>query len=58
MSIFSKVVEKALNIQLIKYLANFDIINESQYGFKFRRYPGIFLSYFSQIWTNAQKYSE
>lgn len=53
MSIFSKVMEKVFNIQLIKYLEQFNIINDRQFGFRSRRSTGDLLSYVSQIWSNT-----
>ena len=59
LSVISKVMEKAINIELIKYLESSGIINDRQYGFRHRRSTGDLLAYVTHLWQSSiEKHGE
>ncbi|KAG5900707.1 hypothetical protein JTB14_038225 [Gonioctena quinquepunctata] len=59
LSIISKVMEKAINIELMKYLEDSGIVNDRQYGFRHQRSTGDLLAYVSHIWQlSIEKHGE
>lgn len=58
-SIFSNVTEKAINIDLIKFLGHSNIINYKQYGSRSKRPINDLPSDISNIWYNTiEKYEK
>ncbi|VEN45444.1 unnamed protein product [Callosobruchus maculatus] len=53
LSIMSKVMDTVINIQLLKYLDNNNIINNRQYGFRKHRSTGDLLAYVTHLWNRA-----
>ena len=53
LSVISKVMEKAINQHLLKYLEAHNIINDRQYGFRKQRSTGDLLTYVTHLWNNA-----
>ena len=53
LSVISKVMEKAVNKHLLKYLEGFNIISDHQYGFRKSRSTGDLLAYVTHLWNNA-----
>jgi hypothetical protein len=51
--IISKVMEKAVNVEILKHLETSGIINDSQYGFRHQRSTGDLLAYVTYIWESA-----
>lgn len=57
--IISKVMEKLINEQLLKYLESSNIISDRQYGFRKHRSTGDLLAYVTHLWTRAiESYGE
>lgn len=55
----SKVMEKVINIQIVKYLESNHLINDRQYGFRSRRSTGDLLTYVTHLWSRAvEQYGE
>lgn len=55
LSIISKVMERVINDELIKYLESQRIISDRQYGFRRQRSTGDLLAYVTHIWTSAME---
>nr|CAI5837953.1 unnamed protein product [Callosobruchus analis] len=51
--IMSKVMETVINIQLLNYLDNNNIIHDRQYGFSKHRCTGDLLAYVTHMWNRA-----
>nr|CAI5858593.1 unnamed protein product [Callosobruchus analis] len=51
--IMSKVMETAMNTQLLKYLANNNIIHDRQYDFRKHRSTADLLAYVTHMWNRA-----
>ena len=57
--IMSKVMEKAINMGILKYLERHSIISDRQYGFRQRRSTGDLLAYVTHLWTSTlERYGE
>ena len=58
-SVVSKVMEKAINIEILKYLESNKIISDRQYGFRQQRSTGDLLAYVTNIWNSTlEKHGE
>lgn len=57
--ILSKVMETAINLQIVKHLEENNLISDNQYGFRRCRSTGDLLTYVTHLWTNAiEKHGE
>ena len=52
-SVLSKVMEKCVNIQLLKFLESSELLSDHQYGFRQSRSTGDILAYVTHLWTTA-----
>nr|CAH7729536.1 unnamed protein product [Callosobruchus chinensis] len=50
-SVISKVMEKCVNQELMKYLELHQLINDRQYGFRHQRSTGDLLAYVTHVWN-------
>nr|CAH7723713.1 unnamed protein product [Callosobruchus chinensis] len=50
-SVISKVMEKCVNLELMKYLELHQLINGRQYGFRHQRSTGDLLAYVTHVWN-------
>lgn len=53
LSTISKVMEKYMNIELLKYLEKHNLIHDRQYGFRHRRSTADLLSFVSHSWDKS-----
>src|SRR3978361_1022265 len=53
--IISKVMEKAVNVEILKHLETAGIINDSQYGYRHQRSTADLLAYVTYIWESAME---
>nr|CAH7732737.1 unnamed protein product [Callosobruchus chinensis] len=51
LSVISKVMEKCVNQELMKYLELHQLINDRQYGFRHQRSTGDLLAYVTHVWN-------
>lgn len=59
LSVISKVMERIINSEILKYLEHHRLIHDRQYGFRRGRSTADLLSYVTQIWNSAlQSYGE
>ncbi|XP_052750997.1 uncharacterized protein LOC128200723 [Galleria mellonella] len=52
-SLLSKVMERIVNAQLLKYLEDHDLLSDRQYGFRHSRSTGDLLVYLTHRWASA-----
>ena len=53
LSVISKVMEKYINIHILKYLESHNIIHDRQYGFRTRRSTADLLTYVTHLWNQS-----
>jgi hypothetical protein len=50
-------MEKAINIQIVKYLESHHLINDRQYGFRSHRSTGDLLTYVTDLWSRTVEHN-